>query len=361
MDKPSAISLFSGAGGLDWGFEKAGFDILFANDVDKNACSTYNFNFLNNSLCAPIEECKSELISLRGVDCLFGGPPCQGFSVAGKMDLNDPRSQLVHHFVKVLGIIDPRSFVMENVPSLATLKKFSEFRIQLFNETKNLGYKTELVILNSSEFGVPQSRKRMFLFGIKDDINLDISVRKNRYLKSPINTYEAIKHLGCQGTELNPQTCNAEVTLAANPILRKSPYAGMLFNGLGRPISPNVPAPTLPASMGGNKTPIIDEEQYYKSGLSWVENYHKHLRSGGNPYLMHDAPKSLRRLTLKEAAILHSYPEDFKFQGPKSSIYKQIGNSVPPGLSFVVAQIALELLNNQKVHYVDDRQLALVA
>ena len=135
----------------------------------------------------------------------------------------------------------------------------------------------------------------------------------------------------------------------------------MLFNGLGRPIDPNVPSPTLPASMGGNKTPIIDEEQYYGTGFSWVEKYHKHLRNGGQPYGMNDAPTSLRRLTLKESAILHSYPKDFLFQGPKSSIYRQIGNSVPPGLSYVVAKMILELLKKQEVKYIDDHQLALIA
>ena len=361
MNKLSAVSLFSGAGGLDIGFEKAGFDIVFANDLDKNACLTYNSNFSNQSICGPIEEFSDDLINFKGVDCLFGGPPCQGFSVAGRMNLDDPRSQLVHHFVKVLGIINPRSFVMENVPSLATLEKFSHFRSQLFSETNRLGYKTELVILNSAEFGVPQARRRMFLFGIKEDFNIDILSRKNNYLKSAITTFQSIHHLGCQGTELNPKTCNADVTLAAKPVLRKSAYAGMLFNGLGRPIDPNVPSPTLPASMGGNKTPIIDEEQYYGTGFSWVEKYHKHLRNGGQPYGMHDAPTSLRRLTLKESAILHSYPKDFLFQGPKSSIYRQIGNSVPPGLSYVVAKMILELLKKQEVEYIDDHQLALIA
>lgn len=157
-------------------------------------------------------------------------------------------------------------------------------------------------------------------------------------------TIQAIGHLGVQGTELNPKTCNAVVTLAENPVMRRSPYAGMIFNGLGRPLNPNVPCATLPASMGGNKTPIIDERQFYGDGLSWVEEYHSHLSSGGRPYGMNDTPEYIRRLTLNEAQILHTFPEDYDFAGGKSAIYRQIGNAVPCGLAEAVAKTTMDVL-----------------
>ena len=95
----SALSLFSGAGGMDLGFERAGFQVKFANDVDKHACASYSKNFETKIVCGPVEELDADLKKFSGVDCMFGGPPCQGFSVAGNMDLTDPRSKHVLHFV----------------------------------------------------------------------------------------------------------------------------------------------------------------------------------------------------------------------------------------------------------------------
>ena len=127
----SAISLFSGAGGMDLGFERAGFDVHWSNDLDGTACETYQTNFSSENVIGPIENLAKSLKRFSEVDCVFGGPPCQGFSVAGKMDLEDPRSKLVYQFMDIISVLRPKSFVMENVPSLATLNKFSKFREQL--------------------------------------------------------------------------------------------------------------------------------------------------------------------------------------------------------------------------------------
>ena len=355
----SALSLFSGAGGMDLGFERAGFQVKFANDADKHACASYSKNFETRIVCGPVEELDADLKKFSGVDCMFGGPPCQGFSVAGKMDLTDPRSKLVLHFINALKIVNPRCFVMENVPSLATLKKFVDFRKQLFSKSNELGYETELVILNSADFGVPQARKRMFLIGIKKSLQPNILLRSQSLHRQKISTKEAIKHLGVQGTNTNPKTCNANITIAQSPVLRRSAYAGMLFNGLGRPINPDVPAPTLPASMGGNKTPIIDERHYYGDGYSWIEEYHQDLRRGLNPKGMVETPASFRRLTLKEAATLHSFPNEFLFEGPKTSVYSQIGNAVPPVLAEAVAKTVIDTIENQEVGHAINEQIAL--
>ena len=340
----SAISLFSGAGGMDIGFERAGFKVHWSNDFDTKACETYRSNFENENICGPIEESLTTLNKFADIECLFGGPPCQGFSVAGKMDLNDPRSELVYKFMEIVETLRPKSFVMENVPSLATLSKFSEFRSQLIQKAHKLGYSIDLQIFSSAEFGVPQDRKRMFFVGVLGDHHVDLKIRALKYLKEPVSTFEAISDLGIQGTDVNPKTCNAAVTLAAYPVLRKSPYSGMLFNGAGRPIHPTRPSPTLPASMGGNKTPIIDERLYYGDGFDWVSEYHKHLMSGGQPYPMHDTPKYIRRLTLRESSRLHGFPDEFLFCGGKSAVYRQIGNAVPPTLAEMIALMVQDIL-----------------
>ena len=107
---------------MDLGFERAGFDVHWSNDLDGTACQTYQTNFNSENVIGPIENLAKSLKRFSEVDCVFGGPPCQGFSVAGKMDLEDPRSKLVYQFMDIISVLRPKSFVMENVPSLATLK-----------------------------------------------------------------------------------------------------------------------------------------------------------------------------------------------------------------------------------------------
>ncbi len=345
----SALSLFSGAGGMDLGFENAGFQVEWSNDFDQKACETYAKNFKSRNYFGLLEDYRNSLRSYSEIDCIFGGPPCQGFSVAGKMDLNDPRSKLVLEFISIVKELRPKSFVMENVPPLASLSKFNTFRRQLIEEATNVGYSVDLKVLSSALFGVPQERKRMFFVGVLGKHEINLVDRAQKYTRVPKSTFDAIKDLGVQGTNINPKTCNAKITLAANPIIRKSPYAGMLFNGLGRPIHPNRPSPTLPASMGGNKTPIIDERLYYGDGVDWVYDYHKHLINDGKPYGMYETPTSFRRLTIKEAARLHGFPDDFEFSGGKAAVYRQIGNAVPPDLAKTIGFILKEIFSGEKI------------
>jgi len=337
-----AVSLFSGAGGMDVGFINAGFNIVYANEINKHACATYQKNLGNHITQADIYSELDKLSTFSGIDCVFGGPPCQGFSVAGKMDINDERSHLVKVFMSVVGTIRPKMFVMENVKGLATLSKFDAIRADLIKIGFQFGYSTDLALFNSKDFGVPQARERMFLVGLLNRKPFYLADYIKQHQRPEVTTAEAITHLGRQGSELNPKTCNAEVTTAANPVMRKSPYAGMLFNGLGRPLNPDKPCATLLASMGGSNTPIIDEEQFFGSGKSWVEEYHRELTLGNPPRDWKSTPNFIRRLTLKEAHILHTFPENYIFSGPNSSIYTQIGNAVPCKLAEAVAKATID-------------------
>lgn len=359
QEELSAVSLFSGAGGMDVGFRRAGFQILWANDFDKAAVETYRRNIGGHIVHGDVNDYIDMLQAYRGVDCLFGGPPCQGFSVAGKMALDDPRSQLVKSYMRAVEVVRPRAFVMENVKALGTLSKFKQVRDELRSYANRLGYQTELVIFNAKNFGVPQARERVFFVGFQRAERIEFDRRAKRYFKPEVSTLQAIGHLGVQGTERNPKTCNAVVTIAERPVLRKSPYAGMMFNGLGRPLNPHVPCATLPASMGGNKTPIIDERQFYDDGESWVEAYHAHLMQGGKSYGMNDTPPHIRRLTLEEARILHTFPEGYDFAGGRSATYRQIGNAVPCDLAFAVAQITIDVLSEEAIDDAAAPQLAL--
>lgn len=343
-----ALSLFCGAGGMDVGFIDAGFEIVAANEMDKHACDTFRANHPNTKLLeGDIDEFKAELLQFKGLDIVFGGPPCQGFSVAGKMDSDDPRSKLIFSFCSVVEEIKPKGFVMENVKSLGSLAKFAEVRNKLISRFQKAGYTVTMHILNAKEFGVPQSRERVFFIGVKSEFESVTTSNFQRYKKQAPTLREVLIPLGKPGTKKNNHICNAKITLAAKPVLRKSPYAGMLFNGQGRPLNPDGWASTLPASMGGNRTPIIDDGHLYEGKASWVEEYHRHLMAGKKPQGMHDAPSYLRRLTINEVALLQSFPLDYEFCGPVSKIYSQIGNAVPCSLANAVAKIIKKSISGE--------------
>lgn len=335
-----AISLFSGAGGMDVGFEAAGFTTIAANEFDRHACATFRANHPDVELHeGDIHDSFDDLCRHRRIDVVFGGPPCQGFSVAGKMSLTDPRSQLVFRFADVVDRIRPRSFVMENVKALATLSKFSMIRNELVARLTRSGYILSMHVLNAKDFGVPQSRERVFFVGFRGPSGRLTDRSFDAFRREPPSLRTAIAHLGEAGTPGNSRVCNAKVTLAASPVLRKSPYAGMLFNGQGRPLNPDGWASTLPASMGGNRTPIIDEDHLYRHAHPWVEQYHRRLMEGKGVLPMHSAPARLRRLTIDEAALLQGFPGNYEFVGPASKVYCQIGNAVPCKLAEVVATV----------------------
>lgn len=357
-----AISLFSGAGGLDVGFKKAGFSIVWANDFDKDACETYNLNIGNHVHCGNIELLKSVLYrNTQNVDVVFGGPPCQGFSVAGKMDPHDPRSQHIWTFAEIVKKCQPKAFLMENVKALGQLKKWEPLREELLQAFRDSGYMVNFVILNSSQFNVPQVRERVFFIGFKGNPTIipDLVKMIQPYRSKSPTVREALAVLDKAGTGNNKSICKAKITIAPKPIMRKSPYAGMLFNGMGRPVKIDGYCATLPATMGGNKTPIIDEDALYNKKENWIENYHKSLVESIESLIYQEAPQRLRRLTLQEAAILQTFPLDYRFHGSQSSVFKQIGNAVPCNFAYAVATMLSDCLKNNEIETLIEQPVPL--
>jgi DNA (cytosine-5)-methyltransferase 1 len=335
------VSVYSGAGGMDYGFHLAGFETIFAVDFDKYAIGT-----LNGLLPAPVgvygDVDTVAFPAASDVDIVIGGPPCQGFSVAGGMDPLDERSRHVWRFLEIVGALQPRAFVMENVRHLGENARWASIREGLIQAANALGYQTRLSILRASHFGVPQNRDRMFLVGARD---FEPSAPVPTTAEQLPTSRETLLSLPQIGTDGNLRIATADITLAARPVLRRSPFAGMLFNGAGRPINLEAPSSTLPASMGGNKTPIIDQGWLDgKTDKSWVHTYHEHLWNGGAPYPMRSAPDCLRRLSAEEAAALQSFPTNTPWCGPMSAVFRQIGNAVPPLLAKAVAnQLKIDL------------------
>ena len=168
MKKLQAIDLFCGAGGLSYGFQKAGFNIVAGIDNDKNALKTFALNFQNSeAIECNLTSITDEIISkFNKIDVMLGGPPCQGFSIAGKRDENDPRNLLFESYFKLIKQINPRIVVIENVPNILSMGG-GIFANKITEGLKNLGYNVSISKLNSADFGVPQNRKRVFFIATK--------------------------------------------------------------------------------------------------------------------------------------------------------------------------------------------------
>ncbi len=341
---PRFVSLYTGAGGLDLGFIAAGFIPVFANDINADAMDTYAemMRMIAERIGVPLTHDivtgdirHMEKLPAKGcAEIVIGGPPCQGFSVAGKMDPNDPRSRHVFDFLAMVERVQPAAFVMENVKALARNKRWAGTIVDIRKRAEKIGYKTYLEVLNSADYGVPQTRERMFLVGFQND-SIEYAY-PNAEVDAHVGVVQALRSLPAIGMPGNNQMCKAKVTPAKEPVLRQSPFAGMLFNGQGRPMDMNQPAPTLPASMGGNRTPIVDQETLETGATQWVEIYHDSLMNGGNVAVA--IPNRLRRITVQEAAAIQSFPKDMPWHGSQSSRYRQIGNAVPPKMAFAVAR-----------------------
>lgn len=321
------IDLFSGAGGLSLGLERAGFRSVLAVENDPDASATY-CNFFPQ---ADLRECSIEGVDFRPfagkVELLAGGPPCQPFSIGGKqLGVHDERN-MIPQFVRALREIGPPLFLMENVPGLAS-PAWRPYLEAFLQEVEGLGYNTCYRVVNAAAYGVPQKRRRLVILGSR-------IVRPS--FPAPTHGPDTFMPYAKSEDFIRPETIigvpnPSKITYAKNPDLRPSPYDGHLFNGGGRAINLQDLCPTILASAGGNKTPFLDT-------LGEVPKYHAELLQGKPP--RKGTLPGARRITVAEAAIIQTFPRGAAFCGARSSQYRQVGNAVPPLLAeFLGAALA---------------------
>lgn len=295
-------SLFCGCGGLDYGFHKAGYEIVWANDFDKYAVETYNRNFPNKAICADINQV--DLDSIPKHDVLIGGFPCQPFSMMGKENgFNDRRGTL---FFKVVEIIEnqknrgqqPRIVVLENVRNLMTHDKGRTFKV--IRETlEGLGYHVFSAQLNSADYGVPQTRNRVFLVCLMDDI--DYKFPKGVKLKYTLQ-------------DLLEQDVPDKYFLS-DRILKT-----ILSNGTGGYYAKSEIDLTIARPLTATMA--------------------KMHRACQDNYVTQE--KGVRRLTPRECARLQGFPDSFKIEVSDAQAYKQFGNAVTVNVSYAIAKSILK-------------------
>jgi DNA (cytosine-5)-methyltransferase 1 len=315
------LDVFAGAGGLSLGMEAAGFTIAAGVEIDADACETFAKAHPGaDVICDDVDRVPFAL--WRGqVDVVIGGPPCQPWSTGGKrLGADDPRDGWPG-FLSVLRQVEPRAFVAENVAGFAAGARKSQYQA-LTQHLEDLGFHVAAKILNAADYGVPQRRLRLVIVGVRSAPFTFPAPAFGSGNGAPwLAAGEVI------GTSPVGAANPSIVTYARNPETRPNAYDGHVYNGGGRPIDLTKPAPTLLASMGGNKTPWVDT-------LGIVPEYHAHLMLGGFPRT--GRVPGARRITVDEAALLQTFPLGMHFAGPRSSCYRQIGNAVPPLLAQAV-------------------------
>ncbi|WP_262421428.1 DNA cytosine methyltransferase [Paraburkholderia sp. UCT31] len=319
----TAIDLFAGAGGLSLGLKLSGWDVQAALEFKPDAVETHRRNLPETRhLCGDVRAV--DFTQFQGIGLVAGGPPCQPFSVSGKQLGEFDARDMVPQFVRAVREAKPTAFLMENVHGLTTAKFLPYLKAKI-RELEALGYDVHWRVLNSADFGVPQNRLRLFVVGLPPGTAFTFPVPTHGPASVDGRPYATVR-AALAGVPFDSPN-NAKVVFAKNPILRRSPYAGMLLNGQGRPLNLDAPAHTMTASAGGNRTHILDFD-----GV--LHAYHAHLVAGGAPRV--GVVPGVRRLTVRESARLQTFPDWFEFTGEKSRQYAQVGNAVPPELARVV-------------------------
>lgn len=399
--RPVAVDLFAGAGGFGLGFEMAGFDVPFSLEMDRWACDTLRYNHPQKSILQHDIREYNSLDSIRSVcnfspDVVIGGPPCQGFSIAGpaKKDPKDPRNSLFNNFAQWIKCLDPKAFVMENVKGLLARRNGDgEMVIDIIQNTFiSLGYRVEIWVLNAAEYGVPQMRERIFLVGHRESLDIGPPTKTH--------TLEFRSDDGAQLHLFNTSSLQPAVTLweaiadlpqlHAREGVEEQAYTSDALNSFQAWARTESDCVFNHVAMDHSQR-VVERFKHIKWGESSSDAPEEHgaRRRNGNGELSHVRydqnnrrlypykpshtiaasfyanfihPFQHRNLTTREGARIQSFPDRYRFLGKKTVVsqkllqreerfdekylcqYNQVGNAVPPLLAKAIAHYLQEKL-----------------
>lgn len=323
----NVISFFAGAGGLDLGFERAGFDIPWACEYDKNIWDTYRANHPNTYLdTRSITEITMNDLP-QGVDGIIGGPPCQSWSLAGAMNgIEDPRGQLFYDYLRLINDKQPLFFVAENVPGMVSSRHIVEFN-KIINQFRDCGYRVNYKLLNAWDYGAPQDRKRVIIVGYRNDLNMEFNFDNLTPFDNRLVLRDAIGDLPEPLPALEKNYTNGKTEGIPNNEYFIGSYSS-IFMSRNRIRNWDEASFTIQAS--GRQAPIHPSSDPMRKVDKDIWEF-----TGTNH----------RRLSVRECARIQGFPDDFIFIYNKLDMgYKMVGNAVPVQLSEVVAsQIMADL------------------
>ena len=343
--------LFAGVGGLSQGFIKAGCEVAFAVEFDKEIADAYKKNHPNTEVFAE-DICQLDIDKVKQkyplIDIVMGGPPCQGFSQKGKrLNLGDPRNFLFKQFVRFVAAFKPKYFVLENVPNIITTSN-GYFKDQIIHEFSELGYDVCCGVLCASDFGVPQDRKRAVFMGQFGKLEIGLPISNGR--KTTIK--DAIYDLPFIGSGEGEEKSKYDKTPLSEFQKELRGNATILYNHIATKHS-KAAIEKLKLIPKGKGKEVLPEYLLTKSIYSGT--WSRLLEDGIAPTITtrFDTPSSgrfthpvlNRCLTVREAARIQTFPDSFIFYGSKGSQMKQVGNAVPPMLAYAIANV---IVNNEK-------------
>ena len=348
--KYNVIDLFCGAGGLSYGFELAGFNVLVGIDNDKAALETFEMNHKGSkSIYGDITQISYDdiknVIGNTDVDVIVGGPPCQGMSLTGPRKFDDPRNRLYLSFIRLVKEIKPKAFVIENVPGLLTLYK-GEIKNSIIKEFEKIGYKIEHDVLFSADYGVPQARKRVFFVGYKTG-KFSFPTKSDRQ----VSCLEALSDLPPLTDTLGELDMSYHKEPQSDYQIKMRKRSLSVKNHIAANHSERVKNTIALIPPGGNyKSLPVGYESTRNFNIAWTrfpDNKPAPTIDTGHRHHFHY--KYNRVPTVRECARIQSFPDDFIFIGSKTEQFRQVGNAVPPLMAKMIAEQINMLLNEEVV------------
>jgi len=340
------IDLFCGCGGLSYGFEKAGYHIALGIDNDEMALHTFEKNHQDSkTIDGDITEITYErdiknVIGNIPIDLVIGGPPCQGMSLSGPRKFEDPRNKLYLSFIRLVGEIQPKGFVIENVPGLVGLFK-GQIKDNIIKKFTEMGYRVNYEILVASDYGVPQNRKRVFFVGLKDN---EFQFPRNDI--EQITCEMALSDLPPLERELGSEKVDypIEPQNLYQQLMREN--STKVLNHIAANHTDRIKKIISLVPDGGNYKDLPIEYQGVRNfNVAWTRfASNKPAPTIDTGHRHHFHYKYNRVPTVRECARLQSFPDDFEFFGNKTQQFRQVGNAVPPILAERLANKLREYL-----------------
>ena len=350
MGKYNAIDLFCGAGGLSYGFECAGFNILLGIDNDSKALEVFEHNHNGaKSICGDITQINyeniKEKIGDKRIDIIIGGPPCQGMSLSGPRKFDDPRNKLYLSYIRLVDEIKPRAFVIENVPGLVSLFD-GQIKDSIIEKFTKMGYKVKYQILCAADYGVPQSRKRVVFVGTREEVEFEYPKK----LKNQVTCKMALSDLPPLVDELGEEISDYATDIQNDYQKLMRAKSEKVHNHVAASHSEKVKKIIALVPDGCNYKSLPEEYRNSRNfHVAWtrfasdkpaptIDTGHRH----------HFHYEYNRVPTVRECARLQSFPDNFVFEGNKTQQFRQVGNAVPPLMAQAIAKQVKKMLEESE-------------